>query len=259
MVTLRFFYDQFRLFFFDPRRTLNNWRGFPYFLRNIFRYQRLNRNGVFRFRFWDLCCSSHDRFANAGTARGHYFFQDLWAARYLYEHGVKEHIDVASRVDGFVAHVLPFCRVTYVDLRPLPGDIEGLEFHRGSLTALPFMDNSISSISCLHVLEHIGLGRYGDAVDPEGHLKSAQELVRVLAPKGTLLLGTPVGRERLCFDAHRIFDPQTVLDSFRPLQLVEFSLIDDTGYGIHRNASFEQARRCCYGCGLFVLKKEPSI
>jgi SAM-dependent methyltransferase len=202
---------------------------------------------------------SHDRFASAGTAEGHYFYQDLWAARLLLENHVKEHVDVGSRLDGFVGHILPFCRVCYVDIRPLNVQLEGFEFRRGSILEMPFEDNSISSLSSLHVIEHVGLGRYGDRVEPDGYVRAAKELARVLAPNGCLLLGTPVGKERLCFDAHRIFDPQTVVDAFGSLRLVEFSLIDDKGQGILRNATFDQAKSCSYGCGLFVFKKDLTV
>ncbi len=253
---LRFAYYQFQSFLFDPRDVLHKWRALPYYLMNGWKYRRLNQNPAFQIRFRNLHCSTKDRFLSAGTARGHYFWQDLWAARYLYDNGIKDHVDVASRIDGFVAHILPFCRVIYVDLRPLSENIDGLEYRPGSLTELPFADDSITSLSCLHVLEHIGLGRYGDPLNPIGHLEAAKELVRVLAPGGRLLIGTPVGRERLCFDAHRIFDPQTVLDAFRPLKLISFFLIDDAGRGIVHGASFDQARDCQYGCGLFILEKD---
>jgi SAM-dependent methyltransferase len=120
---------------------------------------------------------------------------------------------------------------------------------------MPFDDDSVPSLSSLHVIEHIGLGRYGDTVDPNGYLKAAAELCRVLAPGGRLLLGTPVGRERVCFDAHRVFDPETIVQAFEELVLAEFLLIDDAGRGVIAGASFEQARRCEYGCGLFVFEK----
>jgi SAM-dependent methyltransferase len=254
-LSIRFCYDQFRSFLFDPRQIVNNWRALPYFVLNGLQYGRLNRSQNFRIRLRDLLCCSGERFQKAGSARGHYFWQDVWAARFLYANNVRKHIDIASRLDGFVAHILPFCQVVYVDLRPLPSEVEGLEFRQGSLLSLPFADDSVRSLSCLHVVEHIGLGRYGDAIDPEGHRKAAKELVRVLAPGGVLLLGTPVGQERLCFDAHRVFDPQTVLDAFAPLRLTEFSLIDDEGAAVHHGASFDEARRCRYGCGLFILSK----
>lgn len=248
-------YNLFRCFLFDPREVFRNWYALPFYVVNAWKYGRLNRQSSFRIRLRDLHCATKDRFFSAGTARGHYFWQDLWAARYLFDSGVREHVDVASRIDGFVAHTLPFSRVTYVDLRPLPEEIEGLEYRQGSLADLPFPDSTVKSLSCLHVLEHIGLGRYGDPLNPMGYLEAAKELVRVLAPGGRLLLGTPVGKERLCFDAHRIFDPQTILDSFQPLNLVDFCLIDDSGSRILPAASLEQARECSYGCGLFIFEK----
>lgn len=72
-------------------------------------------------------------------------------------------------------------------------------------------------------------------------------------------MGTPVGQQRLCFDAHRIFGPQTVVSAFRKLKLAEFSLIDDSGECIIRNAPMEEARRCSYGCGLFIFEKHREV
>jgi ubiquinone/menaquinone biosynthesis C-methylase UbiE len=142
-----------------------------------------------------------------------------------------------------------------VDIRAPAVQVEGLDFVSGSITALPFDEASVPFLTCLHVLEHIGLGRYGDPVDPAGYLAAAHELARVLQPGGTFLLGTPVGRERLCFDAHRVFDPQTVADAFSSLQMQEFSLVSDRGVGIKGQASFDEARQCDYGCGLFAFTK----
>ncbi len=248
-------YFLFRMFLFDPVEVINKIRALPVFIRNQIRYRRLNRDKSFRICFSDIYYTSYNRYSTAGKASGHYFHQDIWAAKILYERRVKEHVDVGSRIDGFVGHILPFCRVCYVDIRPLDAKVEGLEFQRGSILKMPFPDNSLPSISCLHVIEHVGLGRYGDDVDPDGYIRAAAELSRVLMPSGRLLLGTPVGRQRLCFDAHRIFDPETILRVFGTLHLVEFSLIDDSGKHIIRNAPIEQARQCSYGCGLFVFEK----
>jgi ubiquinone/menaquinone biosynthesis C-methylase UbiE len=165
------------------------------------------------------------------------------------------HIDIGSRIDGFIAHILPFCKVKYVDIRPLNSQISNLEFVQGSLLELPFESNSIESLSCLHVIEHIGLGRYGDEVDSEGYIKAAIELTRVLKPGGVFYFSTPVGEETLYFDAHRIFSPNTVLDLFKDLKFIEFNLIDDLSHRIIKNASFEMANNCVFGCGLFIFTK----
>lgn len=248
-------YYWFSNLLFDPLEVIKKYRALPQFVRNWRDYQRMNRNPSLEIRLRDVWYRAHDRYDSAGTAHGHYFFQDLWAAQKLFDKKISAHVDIGSRMDGFVAHVLPFCRVTYVDIRPLSLNCDNFEFRQGSITEMPFENDSLVSLSSLHVIEHIGLGRYGDPVDPTGYLKAAAELSRVLARGGRLLLGVPVGRERVCFDAHRVFDPETVVRAFDGLVLTEFSLIDDAGHSIIADAPFEQARLCEYGCGLFVFEK----
>ena len=243
------------MFLLDPLEILNKWRGLGFYARNARAYGRANTTRSFDIGWRDLWYRSYDRFADAGSVTFHYFFQDLWAASRVHDAGVRRHVDVGSRLDGFVAHVLPFCDVCYVDVRPLGVQIPRLTFTRALITALPFATDSIPSLSCLHVLEHVGLGRYGDPIDPEGHVRAAAELARVLAPGGTLLFGTPVGRERVCFDAHRVFDPETVVRLFAGLRLVEFTLIDDQGEWKREGATFGAAQACSYGCGLFRFEK----
>ena len=251
---LKFFYIFFSTFFFNPFTMFKKWRGIPIFLRNIILYNRKNK-GRFKIKFVNLMPMLLDRFESAGSAQGHYFFQDLWASNFIYKNDLKEVVDVASRIDGYVAHILPFCKVTYIDIREINAFHPNFSFKKGSILELPFEDNSIELMSCLHVIEHIGLGRYGDEIDCEGHLKSAKELMRVLKPGGKLLLGTPVGKEKLYFDAHRVFNPQTIVEAFNLLKLEEFSLIDDKCESLNYNSSIEDALNCKYGCGLFVFSK----
>lgn len=248
-------YSVFCYLLFDPIGKIQQYIALPVFIKNLYVYTSLNKPNGIPLHFGDLYITTADKFRKAGTANGHYFFQDIWAATKIYEAGIKYHTDIGSRIDGFVAHLLPFCKVQYVDIRVINTQIENLQFVQGSILDLPYPDNSIDSLSCLHVIEHIGLGRYGDPIDQEGHIKAGQEMVRVLKPGGTLYIGTPVGKERVCFDAHRVFNPTTILKIFEDLTLLEFSLIDDKGDQVLKNANLEAAATCTYGCGLFEFTK----
>jgi len=199
---------------------------------------------------------TRERFHSSGHARGHYFLQDLWAAQHVYQQDASQHVDVGSSLGGFVAHVASFCPVAYVDIRPLECDVPGITWVSGSILELPFNDNSLHSLSCLHVIEHIGLGRYGDPIQPDAWQHAAKELSRVLAPGGQLLLGTPVGRRRVVFNAHRVFLPCDIIEVFSNLSLLEFSLVTDEGSTSWiKDAGLSEADRLDYGCGLFRFTK----
>lgn len=203
----------------------------------------------------DLLPQLGDRTDNTPFDR-HYLYHPAWAARILERTRPKEHVDVGSILQ-FGTMVSAFVPTRFFDFRPAPLELSGLSSGAADLTALPFPDGSISSLSCMHVLEHIGLGRYGDPIDPEGDLKAIRELVRVLAPGGDLLVVTPVGRKRIQFNAHRIYDHEEFASYFAPLELVEFALIEELGErGPIVNPSAELVRAQSYGCGCFWLKRK---
>jgi len=184
----------------------------------------------------------------------HYTFQDGWAAREVARLAPERHVDVASRI-SFPIGLSAFVPVTFVDLRRLEVDLPGLECEVGSVLSLPFADRSLQSLSCLHVAEHIGLGRYGDELDPDGTAKAALELQRVLAPGGTLLVGLPVGRERVEFNAHRVHDPVRVPGLFPELGLDGFAGVDDDG-AFHSRLDPADLRGSRWACGLYRLRRE---
>lgn len=184
----------------------------------------------------------------------HYFHQAVWAARKVAEARPALHHDIGSQAI-FVGMLTAITEVRFIDLRPLGVSIDHLTDEAGSLLALPMPDRSVTSLSCLHVLEHVGLGRYGDPVDPDGARKGAAELGRVLAPGGQLYLSVPVGRPRTEFNAHRVFDAQTVVDLFAGLRLREFSLIGDDGT-LRPHAPLAEAVRENFGCGLFEIIRD---
>lgn len=183
----------------------------------------------------------------------HYFYQDIWAFRKVLESAAKTHVDVGSKVD-YVGFLSAITQVTFIDIRPLITDLPNLESKSGSILEMPYPDGSVSSLSCLHVAEHIGLGRYGDALDPLGTVKACQELRRVLAPRGNLYFGLPVGRPCVCFNAHRIHSTDQILEYFSGLELVGFSFVNDEGRFL-QNIDPAKTRDAKYGCGLFQFTK----
>lgn len=203
-----------------------------------------------------------DRYDAAGVASGHYFHQDLYVARKIFEANPQRHVDVGSRIDGFVAHVASFREIEIIDIRHIENKSKNIKFMQADL-----MDNSFGfpdktpSLSCLHAIEHFGLGRYGDPIDLEGHKKGIKNLVSCLTNGGTLYLSTPVGRPRIEFNAHRVFDIHYLLHLFdnEGLQLKSFAYVNDKGELIEEADPFTEEGELNfnleYGCGIFELIK----
>ncbi|MCL5126434.1 MAG: DUF268 domain-containing protein [Deltaproteobacteria bacterium] len=186
----------------------------------------------------------------------HYIYHTAWAARILAKTRPNIHIDISSSL-FFVSMVSGFVPIRFYDFRKPDLTLDGLTVESANLLNLPFDDNSISSLSCMHVVEHIGLGRYGDELDPDGDLKAISELTRVLAHGGQLLFVVPVGRSRIQFNAHRIYSYEQVTGYFKRLELREFSLIPDSPKdgGLIRNVAKGMADQQSYGCGCFWFMK----
>jgi len=183
----------------------------------------------------------------------HYFYQSFWAMKSISNATPPFHLDVGSLVD-FVGMITAITQVIFLDIRPLHARLENLNPIQGDILKLPFAKNSIPSISCLHVAEHIGLGRYGDLLDPEGTKKAARELARVIAPGGNLYFSLPIGRSRVCFNAHRVHSPGQILDYFRDLDLIQFSVITDDGRFLEK-VDPKDFSNSNYACGLFHFGK----
>ncbi len=198
----------------------------------------------------------HDWHENAGVASGHYFHQDIWAARKIIDHRPISHFDIGSRIDGFVAHLLAnSIEVTVVDVRPMGSSIAGLTFVEQDATTLSTVgDSTLTSISCLHAVEHFGLGRYGDPIDPIAHQRALLTFARKLAPGGNLYVSAPIGRQRIEFNAHRVFAPSLIPEVLAGLELVEFSAVGDSGQ-TDLNATPSDFCGSDFALGLYHMRK----
>lgn len=182
-----------------------------------------------------------------------YVYHTAWAARILAKTRPEKHVDISSSL-YFNTLVSAFVPIDSYDFRPLSIPLSGLQIGFANLSELSFEDNSIPSLSCMHVVEHIGLGRYGDPIDPGGDLGAISELKRVLA--GDLLFVVPIsGWPRVLFNLHRIYSYDQIVECFSELKLMEFALIPDKGALIN-NASREMANEQDYGCGCFWFRKD---
>lgn len=247
--------------FLHPMRHLLTGRvffGFYHYAIDLLRYRKADSlvHSGFPLRLRNTFPCLLDRYENAGTLPRHYFWQDLWGARKVFKSGVKRHYDIGSRLDGFIAHCLPFCEIVMLDIRPLTIQIQNLQFQQTNCMDMnQIHDGSIQSLSSFHAIEHFGLGRYGDPIDPLGHQKAIAEMKRIVCEGGGILFSVPIGVQRIEFNGHRIFDPTEVIRLFEGFELVEFSAIDDND-AFHENVAVESYRMLNYGCGLFHFKKK---
>ena len=254
MSALRRIYYAALIYGIDPKKFLRSLRATPEYLSDYRRFKARTDNSF--PLMGPLYPILSEKSGEAGTAKGHYFHQDIWAAQKVIQRRPVKHLDVGSRVDGFVAHLLSAkIPVTVIDIRPLKSSVEYLDFHAADAQHMEgIQDNSVDSLSSLHAVEHFGLGRYGDPIDPSACFRAMHSFVRVLAPNGRLYFSTPIGRERVEFNAHRVFSPARIIQAFESLTLVSFRAIDDAGNFVidRRPVDFQEAD---YSCGLFEFTK----
>ncbi len=228
-----------------PWLNIRPWRtlaGYAVFFRHLQWFRAAGGDA----RVLDFYPCLFDRTA-ASSIDTHYFHQAIWAFRHIKDSGAASHVDIASEVN-FVGLLTCITRVTFVDIRPLELDIPNYTGLRGTIVELPFADGAVESLSCLHVIEHIGLGRYGDPLDPRGPERAGREIVRVLRPGGRAYISTPVGRPRVQFNGQRVFAIRELPEIFRGLTLIEFSMVDAPG-ALHRKCRPAEGRHQGAGCG----------
>ena len=235
---------------FDPRKLLS-YRFYPKFRKD--KSEWLKQGGKITHSFMVLA----DYADSAGTSKGHYFHQDLLVARLINEHNPKRHIDIASRIDGFVAHVASFREIEVIDVRPFEKSVhENIKFRQADLMSSQDLRKT-DSLSCLHAIEHFGLGRYTDPIDVDGHNKGITNLVNLVEENGRMYISFPIGKsDEVHFNAHRVFHPASILKHpsiEKSMRLLRFDFIDDNG-DLHLYKSIEDVDTQ-YGCGIYTFEK----
>lgn len=227
-----------------------------FFLIDFIKFKRISSDDKrFKVRWLDQFPCLLDKTSTTGF-EPHYTYHPPWAARIIAKNNPKLHIDISS-ILHFSTIVSAFVPVHFYDYRPAKLILNNLDTKKCDLMAMPFADNSVESLSCMHTVEHVGLGRYGDTMDPSGDIKAISELKRILAPGGSLLFVVPIGIPKIEFNAHRIYSYAQIIEYFSDVELKEFSLIPDNAFdvGIISNASSELADAQEWGCGCFWFTK----
>ena len=194
---------------------------------------------------------------SAGSASGHYFHQDLLVSQFIFQKNPTRHIDIGSRIDGFVAHVAAFRKIEIFDIRELPSSNHANIEYRQADLMLNAGYEVTDSLSCLHTIEHFGLGRYGDPLDPRGYLEGFKNLIAMLKPGGVLYISFPIGmKNEVHFNAHRVFHPKDIF-SWVPneLDFLRFDYVDDNG-DLHKDFDLQTSDLfITYGCGIYTFRK----
>jgi hypothetical protein len=245
---------------FDPRIFLRSLRGLPayFFDRAAFRKAYAGKMKI-------MPCL-HDRYEEGGATKNEYFWQDLLVARSIHEAKPVKHVDIGSRVDGFVAHIASFRDCEVFDVRPISTAVPGVVFRQADLMNPDSLPHTVTgggycdSLSCLHALEHFGLGRYGDPVNPLGYQRGLANMAKLLQPGGTFYLSTPIGQERVEFNANWVFDPRSIVSCAEASGLTLKKLIVITAASGPQASSIDAESLAAlalphYQLGLFIFTK----
>lgn len=255
MKVLKYILKWLIFFGFDYSR----FRSLKFLPRYLFELREFKKQGGKVTQVYPIL---YDYFSPAGDTKTHYFHQDLLVAQYVFDRDPKNHVDIGSRIDGFVAHLASFRDVTVLDIRPNPEiGHSRIRFEvYDVMNPEPRWKELADSVSCLNAIEHFGLGRYGDNLNPEGHKLGFQNLVNMLTKTGKLYISFPIGKENtVYFNAHRVFHPQDIFtwihDFQSTLSLESFDFVDDDGV-LHRDINIDLSTPLVnYGCGIYTFTK----
>jgi len=243
--------------FCNPKRNLMKLYLFK-LMRFIKHYFKFKKTSDSRFKLHLLSSTPKlNEFSSNHQFDRHYIYHTSWASRILFANKPSKHIDISSDI-RFSSLISTFIKTEFYDLRKINIELKGLSSHIADLMKLPFESNSIESLSCMHVVEHCGLGRYGDIINPKADLRAIKELKRVLAPGGRLFFVVPIaGGPRIEFNAHRVYSHEQIHSYFSELHLNEFTLIPDDpkdGHLIHTPTDYLLNKQN-YACGCYLFTK----
>lgn len=249
-------------FEFNIKKFLNFFRNLNWFINDYYKFKK-NYNGEITLK---PCL--HDKNNNSGDYKNEYFIQDLLVAQKIFKNRPLFHLDIGSRIDGFVAHIASFRNIEIMDIRNIDLKIENINYKIFDITdrllfiKYPYLLNCYDSISCLHTLEHIGLGRYGDSVNSSIYIEALKNISKLLKLNGLFYLSVPVGYPKVEFNANRIFSINDLINKLNDynLNIRSIILIDEYGnlkgdFTINKISEVISICNSSYHLAIFELEK----
>lgn len=244
---------------FYPSQLIDNFKGLIWYFQD---YRSFSKKMKDSGENWKISPYPilNEKNKESGTWKGHYFLQDLYVAQKIYQNQPYKHVDIGSRIDGFIAHVATFREIEVLDIRPLEMNISNVSFKQVDLMRNNSLVDYCDSLSCLHTIEHFGLGRYGDTIDPNGHISGIKNMAKILKSGGIFYFSTQIGKQRIEFNAHRVFDISYLISILKnDFEIIDFAYVDNDNNLIENinlnNADYSNNFGCKLGCGIFTLKK----
>jgi len=232
-------------------------RKYYRFFKDLRKYLNTKKTDSHKFKV-KLHPKLNDRDSLSGILTGHYFNQDLFVAQHIYKANPKQHLDIGSSTYGFVSHVASYREIDVMDIRRNGSTVKNIHFRNIDIMNLdsPITDK-YDSLSCLHTIEHIGLGRYSDPVDYDGYKFAIKNMASLLVPEGVFYLSAPIGEQTVYFNAHRVFDHKHLIETCNQhFMLEEFHIVDEQGnlkVNIDHEAFISNEKK--NRLGIFVLRK----
>jgi hypothetical protein len=124
---------------------------------------------------------------------------------------------ILDRVDTYNLHVTDYNEIKYEDTTA----VDFIPMHR-------LMYESYDVAIAISVIEHSGLGRYGDALDEDGDIRGMAFYRAMLSLGGLMFLAVPIGLDNIIGNQHRIYGRKRL-----PKLLKGWKMIDSFGFEDH--------------------------
>ena len=156
------------------------------------------------------------------------YSSDVHLSRLLQRHSIsgKEVLIIGSANPFYEALAHHFgALTTTVDYRKITAEVDSL-----CTFTVDELAKSGREFDCgisISSIEHSGLGRYGDLIDPNGDLVAMQLYSRHIKKEGHLFLQVPIGLDCVVWNAHRIYGGLRLPELLRGWQIIATEGFDE--------------------------------